>query len=88
MANMEADMGDIQSKPDHAKRVNVTLPADVYEEGKVLELNFSRVFEQALREAIRVERLRRWSGADADFIAFHNEFVEKHGLPLAKYRMF
>lgn len=70
------------------KATNVTLPADVYEEGKALELNFSRVFEQAMREAIRAERGRRWAVENAEFIAAHNEFVEQHGLPLAKHRMF
>ncbi|HXZ09107.1 MAG TPA: type II toxin-antitoxin system CcdA family antitoxin [Paraburkholderia sp.] len=75
-----------ESRP--RKATNVTLPADVYEEGKALELNFSRVFEQAMREAIRVERGRRWVEENADFFTAHNEFVEKHGLPLAKHRMF
>ncbi|WP_454739749.1 type II toxin-antitoxin system CcdA family antitoxin [Cupriavidus necator] len=46
------------------------------------------MFEQAMREAIRAERGRRWAAENADFIAAHNKFVEQHGLPLAKHRMF
>jgi antitoxin CcdA len=70
------------------KPTNVTLPVDIYEEGKALSLNFSRIFEQAMREAIRLEHGRRWAEENADFIQAHNEFVEKHGVPLAEYRMF
>jgi len=84
---MEAIMGrTTEARP--RKAANVTLPADLYEEGKALELNFSRVFEMAMREAIRVERGNRWAAENADFIASHNEFVEQHGLPLATHRMF
>ncbi|MCC8402295.1 type II toxin-antitoxin system CcdA family antitoxin [Paraburkholderia sp. MMS20-SJTN17] len=86
-ADTEADMSrTVEARL--RKATNVTLPTDVYEEGKALGLNFSRIFEQAMREAIRVERGRRWATENVDFIAAHNAFVEKHGLPLAERRMF
>jgi antitoxin CcdA len=85
--HMENQMGrTVEALP--RKPTNVTLPVDIYEEGKALSLNFSRIFEQAMREAIRLEHGRRWAEENADFIQAHNEFVEKHGVPLAEYRMF
>ncbi|CAB3807886.1 type II toxin-antitoxin system CcdA family antitoxin [Pararobbsia alpina] len=70
------------------KATNVTLPVDVIEEAKGLGINFSRACEQALRDAIKAEQGRRWATENAGFIAAHNEWVEKNGLPLAECRMF
>jgi len=34
------------------------------------------------------EAAKRWIEENAEAIRSSNEYVEKHGLPLAKYRMF
>lgn len=34
------------------------------------------------------EAAKRWIAENAEAIRSSNEYVEKHGLPLAKYRMF
>ncbi len=38
--------------------------------------------------AIKAERGRLWRLENAEAIQFDNEYVAKHGLPLAKYRPF
>ena len=41
-----------------------------------------------LPEAIGRIKARQWAEENADVIRSTNEYIEKHGLPLAKYRMF
>lgn len=38
--------------------------------------------------AIKAEKERRWKIENADAVKADNEYVAKHGLPLAKYRQF
>lgn len=76
-----------QSKP--AKRgTNVSLDAALVEEAKQLGVNLSQSCQQGLSTAVRAERERRWLAENADAIASSNAWVEKHGLPLARYRLF
>lgn len=44
--------------------------------------------EQVLAEAVRAEKTRRWQAENAAAIAAKSEWLEKHGLPLEKYRQF
>jgi antitoxin CcdA len=70
------------------KVTNITLPIEVYEQAKTLDINLSRACEQALRSAIRTEQERRWAVEHAAFIEAHNAFVKENCLPLDEYRMF
>jgi antitoxin CcdA len=50
-----------------------------------------RKLEQAVsspRRTYSAEEIRRWSGENAEVIRSYNEYIEKHGLPLRKYRTF
>jgi antitoxin CcdA len=57
-------------------------------EARDLGLDPDAIAAQALRDAIRAEKTRRWQAENREAIAAHNRYVEQHGLPLAKYRMF
>jgi post-segregation antitoxin (ccd killing protein) len=57
-------------------------------EARALGLDPEAIAAKAIRDAIRAEKERRWLDENRDAIAAHNEWVEKHGVPLAKYRMF
>ncbi len=57
-------------------------------EARALGLDPDAIAAQALREAIRAEKTRRWQVENRDAIEAHNRYVEQHGLPLAKYRIF
>ena len=46
------------------------------------------VTEDGLARAIKAEKERRWKIENADAIRAANEYVEKHGLPFARYRQF
>ena len=68
--------------------VNLYLPEDTVIEAKQLGVNISRACEGGLVEAVRRERARRWEEENRTVIEGWNRWTEKHGLPLAKYRMF
>lgn len=57
-------------------------------EARALGLNPDAIAAKALRDAIRAEKERRWLEENREAIQAHNDWVEKHGVPLAKYRMF
>ena len=57
-------------------------------EARALGLDPEAIAQKAVRDAIKAEKERRWLEENREAIAAHNEWVEKHGVPLAKYRMF
>jgi len=72
-----------------AKRAtNVSLPEDLLSEAKALQINISQAAEAGVAQAIARTRSERWLAENQEAIESSNAFVEKHGLPLAKYRMF
>lgn len=68
--------------------VNVSLPADLVAEAKALGINLSQACETGLAADVKRERERRWKEENRDAIESWNRWLEKNGLPLAKYRMF
>ncbi|WP_159946014.1 type II toxin-antitoxin system CcdA family antitoxin [Rhizobium sp. 18065] len=60
-----------------------TLVAEAHELG----LDVTRAAEAGIAHAVKAEKERRWKIENADAIQADNEYVAKHGLPLAKYRV-
>ncbi len=57
-------------------------------EARALGIDVEAVCEAALVAAMRAEKARRWLEENREAIEAQNAWVEKHGVPLAKYRMF
>lgn len=70
------------------KAINVSLDPRLVEEARELGVNLSRACEHGLYDVVRTERRRQWQKEHAEAIASSNAYVERHGLPRAKYRMF
>ncbi|RKU01810.1 post-segregation antitoxin CcdA [Burkholderia sp. Nafp2/4-1b] len=70
------------------KSTNVSLPADLLERARELNVNLSRASERGLREEIMAAEARVWADKNADFIAEMNARIERDGLPLEDGRMF
>jgi antitoxin CcdA len=70
------------------KPTNLSLDAELVAQAQRLGLNLSRAAEEGLRRAIASEETRRWTEENREALLSSNAYVEKHGLPLAKYRMF
>jgi antitoxin CcdA len=75
--------------PDRRRRAtNLNLEAELVDEARGLGVSLSRAAEAGLRRAVADEKARRWSEENLEAMLSCNAWVEEHGLPLAKYRMF
>lgn len=70
------------------KSVNLSLDTGIVTAAREAGLNLSKVSEAALREATQAERGRRWQEDNREALDGWGRWVEKHGLPLAKHRLF
>ena len=70
------------------RATNISLDQSLVEAARELEINLSRACEQGLAREIKATREARWRQDNAEAIESSNRYVEKHGLPLAKYRLF
>jgi len=70
------------------RATNVSLPEDLLSEAKALHINISQAAEAGVAQAVAQARNELWLAENQEAIESSNAFVEKHGLPLAKYRMF
>ncbi len=77
-----------QTPLSRRKPTNLSLDPALVADAHRLGLNLSRAAEDGLRRAIAAEETRRWISENREALLSSNAYVEKHGLPLAKYRMF
>jgi antitoxin CcdA len=70
------------------KTTSVSLAEPLLAEAKSLGINVSQAAEEGLAKAVLLKREERWIQENWDAIQSSNEYVERHGLPLAKFRMF
>lgn len=82
---MNAPAGKVGS-PKRA--TNVSLRSDLIEEAKKLGINISEACEQGLAEEVARSRRDAWLAENRGALEASNAYVEKHGLPLARHRLF
>ena len=70
------------------KATNVSLAENLLAEAKALHINVSQAAESGLARAVAEKRAERWLKENREAIESSNAYVEKHGLPLEKNRMF
>lgn len=70
------------------KATNLTLDAQAIADAKELGINISAACEQGLVVAISKVRGAKWLRENRAAIDSFNAYVDKHGIPLAKYRQF
>ncbi|MEI9424720.1 type II toxin-antitoxin system CcdA family antitoxin [Mesorhizobium sp. Cs1299R1N1] len=70
------------------KSVNTSIDAQLIEDAKALGINISRAAAAGIAKAIAAEKTRRWQEENKEAIESSNAYVERNGLPLAKYRLF
>ncbi len=74
----------IEARKPHDLTVSEALVA----EAEALGVDITGAAEKGIALAIKAEKERRWKIENAEAIKASNDYVAKHGLPLAKYRMF
>jgi antitoxin CcdA len=57
-------------------------------EARALGLDPDAIAAQAINDAIRAEKTRRWQAENREAIEAWNRWTEENELPLARYRMF
>lgn len=70
------------------KPTNVSLPTELLDRAKQLDVNVSRASEPDLREEVYEAEARAWAAQHAGFVAELNARIEHDGLPLDEQRMF
>ncbi len=70
------------------RATNVSLRADLTEEARRLDINISQACEAGLAAQVKKAREAKWIEENWEAIQSSNDYVQKHGLPLARYRQF
>ena len=70
------------------RATNITLSEGVLAEAKELQINLSKAAEHGITQAIAEKRTELWLIENKYALDSSNEYVEKHGLPLARFRQF
>ncbi|MCJ8507774.1 type II toxin-antitoxin system CcdA family antitoxin [Rhizobium lemnae] len=70
------------------KEGDIPIDRRLLAEAHDLKLDVTRATEDGIARAIRAEKERLWRIENAEAIAASNDYLERHGLPLAKYRLF
>ncbi len=69
------------------KPANLSLSEDLVREARTMRINLSRAAEDGIARAVASEKAKRWAEENPDVVRSTNEYIEKHGLPLQKYRV-
>ena len=70
------------------KATNVSLAEPLLAEAKELRINVSQAAEAGVAQAVAAKRAEQWVAENKEVFESSNAYVEKYGLPLARYRMF
>jgi antitoxin CcdA len=70
------------------RATNVSLSDPLIAEAKALGINLSQAAESGIAQAIKEKKTEQWLIENKDAIESANEYVRKHGLPLAQFRRF
>jgi len=67
---------------------NVSLNGQLLAEARALDINISQAAERGLALQIAEARAKTWREENKKNIDAWNAYVDRHGLPLARYRQF
>ncbi len=82
-------VNQIVRQDDGPKRAtNVSLNEALVAEARTLNINVSRACESGLESAVRQAKAARWQQENAAGFDAWNDYVERNGVPLARYRKF
>lgn len=70
------------------KATNLSLDSSLSDEARGLDVNLSRAAEEGIHQAVQQIREDRWRSENAQVLASSDAWVERHGIPLARYRAF
>lgn len=65
---------------------NISLPGELVDDAKRLGINVSQSCEEGLRREVNKVLGEKWKRDNMEAMESSNEYVRKHGLPLARHR--
>jgi antitoxin CcdA len=77
-----------QRRTAGTRPTNVSLNVALVDEAKALGVNISLAAASGLEQAVKQARAERWLEENQAALDAYNEYVQKHGLPLEKLRLF
>lgn len=77
-----------RSKRSSTRPTNLSLNAALVDEAKEMGVNISLAATRGLEQAVAEARRERWTAENRSALDSYNSYVEKHGLPLEKSRLF
>ncbi|MBT2133509.1 type II toxin-antitoxin system CcdA family antitoxin [Croceibacterium sp. LX-88] len=77
-----------KTTPSSRRPTNVSLGREHLEAARELGINISQACERGLVETIAEVRASQWTEANREALDSYNAYVEAHGLPLEKQRLF
>ncbi len=81
-------MANSQRNGSLRKATNISLDEALLAEAKALRINVSKAAEAGLAYAVAEKQAELWLQENQAALDSSNAYVERHGLPLAKYRGF
>lgn len=76
----------VRGAPAAKRATNVSLAEDLLAEAKALRINVSQADESGLARAVAEKRAELWVEENAKAFDCWNDYIEKYGLLLEKYR--
>lgn len=70
------------------KATNLSLNSSLLRLARAMDINLSRACERGLELQVSEALAERWREENAEAMASSNAYVERHGLPLARFRQF
>ncbi|UUX49872.1 type II toxin-antitoxin system CcdA family antitoxin [Nisaea acidiphila] len=70
------------------KPTNLSLDPVLLTEARAYGVNLSQAAESGLRRAVNEAKAAKWKEENTEALEASNNWVETHGLPLAKHRPF
>ena len=70
------------------KSVRLSIGSRLIEDANALGIDISSIAEAAIAAVVSAEKTRRWQEENREALDSSNDYVRRHRLPLAKYRLF
>lgn len=62
------------------KPTNISLPVELVEEARALDINLSRELEAHLTAIVKARRAEQWRRENRKAIEAYNKFIDEHGI--------
>jgi antitoxin CcdA len=85
---MRMTSAPVRKSAPSKRATNISLRSDLIDEARRLDINISQACERGLEEQVTKTRAEQWLEENREAIESSNAWVEKHGLPLARFRQF